>query len=75
MNDPRYPFHARRYLGPLELDLRLPREEEDFSSLAEAREWLRETNGGTVEKHDPKTGWTLIASVLAEDSGGSAFVA
>jgi hypothetical protein len=75
MLDARYPFKAKCYLGEFELEARLPRQEDDFATRAEAEEWLRENGGGTIEKlaSDGKT-YELVASVLP-DSLGSAFVA
>ena len=75
MNDEKYRYHAKRYLGDFELTNRLPREEDDFATRAEAEDWLREASGGTVEEYT-KSGFILIAAVTREEAGGgAAFVA
>ena len=61
MQDTRYPYKAKAYLGEFELAARLPRQEDDFATRAEAEDWLRENGGGTIEKYD-RRGWTLIAT-------------
>jgi hypothetical protein len=54
MNDPRYPYHAISdcdFLGQPPFVSRLPRDEDDFASVEEARAFVRHT-GGVIDKHN-----------------------
>lgn len=76
MNDPKRSFHAISYLdafGEPPYLSRLPREEEDFADLEQARNFLLERGGGTIEQCTGDS-WKLVASVLPPCEGGNAYL-
>lgn len=53
MNNPKTPYHSRSHydaFGNIPFQSGLPSEEEDHRNLEEAREWLSERGGGTIER-------------------------
>lgn len=53
MNDPKRPYHAKSYYtfdGLIPFQCGRPPDEEDFETLAQARQWLQESGGGIIQR-------------------------
>ena len=67
MNNPKTPFHSKSHYdfnGDIPFQSGLPNEEEDHRTLEEARAWLAERGGGTVERCCNSCGhWSHVETV------------
>jgi hypothetical protein len=68
MNDPRTPYHAiSAYdaFGQIPFVSKLPREEEDFATIAEARDWLVARGGGRLERYAERGAFLYSSETVA----------
>jgi hypothetical protein len=77
--DPRYPFHAKShydFLGSPRFISGFPEEEEDFATIIEARAWLTERGGGTIDKWTARRRYKRVELIPpTEDSEAAALIA
>lgn len=68
MNNPKTPFHAASNydaFGGVPFVSNLPREEEDFSTIQEARDWLIERGGGRIERYAERGRWLYSSETIS----------
>jgi hypothetical protein len=77
--DPRYPFHAKSHYDFLGSPRRIsgfPEEEEDFSTIVEARAWLAERGGGMIDEWSvARRRYKRVELIPPSEDSGAALIA